>query len=144
SEGNPTPETQHLIPGEDVLDLLLRLVEKSLVVAELGDEGADRYRLLETLRQYALEKLAASGEAEAIHGFHATHYLALAEQAGNDLWGPRLPFWYARMQRELNNVRAALRWATDSGDVERVLRLCGALSNYLYFRGQPGESRRWL
>ncbi|HEY8885662.1 MAG TPA: hypothetical protein VIO35_10150, partial [Chloroflexota bacterium] len=54
------------------------------------------------------------------------------------------PFWYARMQRELNNVRAALRWGIDAGEVEHALRLCGALGVFLYQRSWPGESRRWL
>jgi non-specific serine/threonine protein kinase len=128
----------------DVLDLLLRLVEKSLVVAEPSDDGAGRYRLLETLRQFALEKLVASGEAEGIRARHASHYLALAERAAIEFHSPKLAFWHARLRQELNNLRAALRWTVDAGDVERVLHLCGALSWLLYHVGQSNESRRWL
>jgi non-specific serine/threonine protein kinase len=127
-----------------VLDLLLRLVEKSLVVAEPSDDGAKRYRLLETLRQYAREKLAASGEAEALQRRHAAYYLALADQAEAEHNCFRLGAWSARMQRELIDVEGALRWAIDAGDVEHALRLCGALSHFLFNRAQPGESRRWL
>jgi predicted ATPase len=144
SAASASPEPLTSIPSDDVLDLLLRLVDKSLVVAEPGDEGADRYRLLETLRQYALEHLAASGEGEVIRARHAGHYLQLAEEGARELWGPQLPFWWARLQLELNNVRAALRWAIDPGDVEHALRLCGALGGFLQRRAQPGESRRWL
>jgi non-specific serine/threonine protein kinase len=127
-----------------VLDLLLRLVEKSLVLAEAGEEGADRYRLLETLRRYALEELAATGDGGAIRTRHTAYYLAEAEQAGAAGFGPRFRFWFARMRPELNNVRAALRWAVDTEDVERALHACGALDQVLCFYGQPGESRRWL
>jgi predicted ATPase/transcriptional regulator with XRE-family HTH domain len=128
----------------EVLGLLLRLVEKSPVVAEPSDGGVHRYRLLETLRQYAREQLAASGEVETLHGRHAAYYLELAEQAGSELDFYHQSIWYTRIQLELYNIQAALGWAMESGDVERALGLCGALSNFLYNRAQPGESRRWL
>jgi predicted ATPase/class 3 adenylate cyclase len=137
--GQPSP-----IQRDDVLDLLLRLVDKSLVVAEPSDEGESRYRLLETLRQYALEKLAATGETERVRARHAAHYLAFAEQAGAQYYGSRFPFWYARMRLELNNFRTALRWAIDAGEVEEALLICGPLGNILYHIGEPSESRRWL
>jgi predicted ATPase/DNA-binding XRE family transcriptional regulator len=130
--------------GAEVLYLLLRLVEKSLVLVEPGEDGADRYRLLETLRQYALEKLAASGEAEAVHRRHQAHYFAQAEAAGREFWGSRMATWYSWLQRDLNNVRAALRWATDPGEVDRALRVCGALTSILYYQGHPSETRRWV
>jgi non-specific serine/threonine protein kinase len=128
----------------DVLDLLLRLVEKSLVVTEPGDDGANRYRLLETLREHARERLAASGQFESLHGRHAAYYLELVEKAGTEHDGDWQRFWYARLQRELNNVKAALHWAIQCGDVEHALRVCGWLGAHLYLGGQAGESRRWL
>jgi non-specific serine/threonine protein kinase len=129
---------------DDVLDLLLRLVDKSLVVAEPSDDGEARYRLLETLRQYSMEKLAASGETDRVRARHAGHYLAIVERATIEFHGPKLAFWHTRLRHELNNLRAALRWTVDAGDVERALHLCGALSWLLYHVGQPNESRRWL
>jgi non-specific serine/threonine protein kinase len=138
------PSTQHRENPPDVLDLLLRLVDKSLVLAESGEGGANRYRLLETLRQYAIEKLAASCASEALHARHAEYYIALAEQAAAVFLGPERAVWLPRMQRELNNVRAALRWLIDTGQVERALQLCGALHVVLYYSGFPGEIRRWL
>jgi predicted ATPase/class 3 adenylate cyclase len=131
-------------PDVDVLDLLPRLVEKSLVVAEPVDDGTDRYHLLETLRQYALEKLAARGEADPIRARHAAHYLALAERGASELIGQRFAFWYAWLGAELNNVRAALRWTIDAGEIGHALRVSGAMVDWLYLRSQPAESRRWL
>jgi non-specific serine/threonine protein kinase len=144
--GTPFPSTQSpaTSPQIDVLDLLFRLVEKSLVVAEPSDEGTNRYHLLETLRQYALEKLTASDEAESIRARHAAHYRASADQAGREFWSPRLAFWYQQMKYDLNNVRAALRWTIDAGDVEQALLVCGPLGLILYVLGEPGESSRWL
>jgi non-specific serine/threonine protein kinase len=132
------------IPRLDVLDLLLRLVEKSLVLAEPGDDRANRYRLLETLRHYALEKLEASGEADVVHRRHEAYFFHLAEVAGREFWGPRLGTWHGWMQREVNNVRAALRWAIDRGEIDPSLQLCGALGEVFYYQGHPSEMRRWV
>jgi non-specific serine/threonine protein kinase len=139
-----TPGTQHLTPTLDVLDMLLRLVEKSLVIAEPVDDGTDRYHLLETLRQYALEKLLASGRAEASRERHAAHYLALAERGTSEFSGLKFAFWHAWLRTELNNVRVALRWTMDVGEMERALQLAGAMVEWLYLQSQPAESRRWL
>jgi predicted ATPase/class 3 adenylate cyclase len=130
------------IEALDVLDLLTELVDKSLVVVEGSGEEA-RYRLLETLREYALEKLAASGEAEAIHSAHATFYVGLAERLGETLLAGenlrRGPF-----VDELDNFRAALRWFADAGDWSDCLRLVGSLSDYWHFGSHLGESAQWL
>jgi non-specific serine/threonine protein kinase len=131
-------------PRADVLDLLLRLVEKSLVIAEPDVDGEDRYKLLETLRQYGLEKLAASGESEAARERHATFYMAFCEQVSSEFFGPRLDYWYTRLRPELDNVRAAIRWEIDTGEVERALRLCGALGAVFYSLGFPSEMGRWF
>jgi predicted ATPase len=145
TQGLPsTSSQQHLAFPLDVLDLLLRLVDKSLVLAEPGEGGANRYRLLETLRLYALEKLAARGESEAVRSRHMAYYLTFAEQAGGEFVGPQFALWYERTGPELHNIRAALRWALDAGDVERALRACGPFGNVLYNHGQSRESRRWL
>jgi predicted ATPase len=83
-------------------------VEKSLVVVKGGDERGVRYRLLEPVRQYALERLEESGEAEAAKRAHARYFLTLAEEAEPELLGPQEAEWYSRLEEELDNIRAAL------------------------------------
>jgi predicted ATPase/class 3 adenylate cyclase len=128
-----------------VLDLLTRLVDKSLVVAEESPDGTARYRLLETLRQYARQKLAARGAAgDALRRRHAAHYLALAEQASPYLTGPQQLVWLARLEVEYANLQAALRWALDSGEADLGLRLAAALTWFWYLRRHLTEGRAWL
>jgi non-specific serine/threonine protein kinase len=128
---------------EDVLDLLIRLVEKSLVLT-VGADSAQRYVLLETLRHYGREKLVTEGEAEALNGRHASYYLAWAEQAGRELAGSQLATRLRQLEAELDNVRAALRWSVEAGDAEWGLRVSGALSYFWYLHGFPAESRAWI
>jgi tetratricopeptide (TPR) repeat protein len=68
----------------------------------------------------------------------------MGEEAGREFWSSRLATWYTWLQRELNNVRAALRWATDTGEIDQALQLCGALGHILYYQGNPSETRRWV
>jgi predicted ATPase/class 3 adenylate cyclase len=129
----------------DVLDLLTRLVDKSLVVAEEQPDGAARYRLLETLRQYAQETPAAHGGAEAVRARHAAYYLALAERAAPELEGPRQRAWLDRLEAELDNLRQALRWSqAEGGRAEAGLRLATALGHLWRLRGHQREGREWL
>ena len=128
----------------EVLDLLSELVEKSLVVAEPTTEGGVRYRLLEPVRQYALVKLKESGEAETAKRSHAEHFLVLAEEAEPELFGPREVEWWARLEEEYDNVRAALSWSLEGADPELGLRLAGALRLFWLSRGHYGEGRGWL
>ena len=131
------------VEARDVLDLLLELVDKSLVVPEAGD-GDARYRLLETVRQYAHERLVESGEADRAHRRHAEWYLALAERAEADVEGPEQPAWLARLEGEHENLRAALDWSTAAADgAETALRLAGALWPFWHMRGHFAEGRRW-
>ena len=101
---------------EDVLELLMRIVRKSLVVAEEGCDGTARYRLPETLRQYAHERLTAAGEAQTLHERHASYYLALAEEVG-----PSMYEWASgavdRLVTEHDNLRAATRWFSESNEL---------------------------
>jgi predicted ATPase/transcriptional regulator with XRE-family HTH domain len=131
----------------EVLDLLTALVAKSLVVRGDG-AGEPRYRLLETVRAYAREKLVAAGDDErtAIHRRHAAYLLALAETAEPGLRGPEQAAWFARVEVEHDNLRSALGWAAEAGTGEATtgLRLAGALSWFWYIRGHFGEGRRWL
>ena len=94
------------IDEEDVLDLLGRVVDKSLVLAESSGEGRVRYRMLEPIRQ----RLGASGEADEVQGRHAAFYLALAEEAEPELSGAQEGLWVERLEGEHDNLRAALSW----------------------------------
>jgi len=135
----------------DVLDVLTQLVKKSLVVAEREQGQETRYRLLETIRQYALERLAASGEADARRRQHVAHYLALAETADAQLGRAGQGAWLDRLEREIDNLRGALEWALGGGDAEVGARLAGALAGmrswwvgFWLARGYLAEGHRWL
>ncbi len=124
-------------------DLLDGLVGKSLVGLEDAD-GAGRYRLLETVRQYGWERLEEAGEAAAAGRTHAAYYLALAEEAEPALTGPDQGRWLQRLDREYDNLRAALRRSRDGGEWEIGLRLAAALWRFWYVRGRGSEGQQWL
>ena len=129
----------------EVLELLSELVEKSLAIAELtAESGGVRYRLLDSIRQYALEKLEQSGEAEDVMQAHAEYFLALAEEAEPELIGPREAEWFERLEEELDNFRAALSWASEYGEAELGLRLAGSLISFWLTEGHYGEGRGWV
>jgi predicted ATPase/DNA-binding NarL/FixJ family response regulator len=132
------------IDEEDVLDVLSALVDKSLVVAETGSEGASRYRMLEPVRQYAREKLESDREADAVLRRHAAFFLALAEGAEPELMGTRQGAWLGRLEREHDNFRAALGWALEREEAKLALGLSGTLGEFWYVRGHWSEGRRWL
>jgi predicted ATPase/class 3 adenylate cyclase len=121
------------IDRADVMDLLAHLVEKSLVVAEAGGE---RYRLLDTVRHYAQERLAAAGEEERHRTAHLHHYVALAETARPQLAGPDQGTWLARLDAERENLLAAHAWGEFAPEGARLgLRLVHALRPYWLSRG---------
>ncbi|MGH2586486.1 MAG: ATP-binding protein, partial [Dehalococcoidia bacterium] len=126
-----------------LVDLLTSLVDKSLVTLDYRGEAA-RYRLLETVRQYAVERLAASGEAESLRRRHGVWALDLAERAASLLDGPDQTDWLDQLDAEHDNLRAALAWALDSGEGTLGLQLAGALAAFWEFRGHLAEGRRWL
>jgi predicted ATPase/DNA-binding SARP family transcriptional activator/DNA-binding CsgD family transcriptional regulator len=132
------------IEQRDILDILSRLVEKSLVVAEATGGGGVRYRMLEPVRQYAQEKLEEGGEAEEVRHRHASFFLALAEEAEPRLRGPEDLGWLERLETEHDNLRAALSWALVGGEAELGLRLAGALWTFWEARGYYGEGLAWL
>jgi predicted ATPase len=113
------------IEEDDVLDLLGGLVDKSLVVAGAASGGAVRYRMLEPIRQYAREKLEASGEADEVRGRHTAFFLALAEEAEPELAGPEQRLWVERLEGEHDNLREAVSWVLDRGETEPGLRFGG-------------------
>jgi predicted ATPase/class 3 adenylate cyclase len=125
----------------DVLDLLAGLVSRSLVVAE-EIEGEQRFRLLQTIRQYAAERLAEGGDAEERRRRHRDWYLGLAERARPRLEGPDGPDWLDRLDREHDNLRAALAWSAEAaGETERGMRLAEALWRFWEIRGHLVEGR---
>ncbi len=131
--------------AEDVLKLLGNLVEQSLVLAQPGEDGGEvRYGMLEPVRQYGLERLEHSDEAEEVRRRHAEYYLALAEQVEPELKGSRQVAWLNRLEEEHDNLRAALSWAFERGEYGLELRLAGALGEFWYTRGYLSEGRRWL
>jgi predicted ATPase len=127
----------------DVVELFLELVDKSLVVSE-AEEGGFRYGMLEPLRQYARDRLEESGEAQAMERAHAEYFLALAEEAEPNLWESGDKAWFERLEREHDNIRAALSWAIKYEEAELALRVGGALRWFWRARGYYGEGRRWL
>jgi non-specific serine/threonine protein kinase len=126
-----------------VLNLLTRLVETSLVLYEEREDGG-RYRLLETVRQYGREHLEEAAEAVAVRGRHRDWFLELAEQGEPELVGAHQAQWLDRLEREHDNLRAALAWSEAEGPVEAGLRLGGALREFWYARGYWTEGREYL
>jgi predicted ATPase/DNA-binding CsgD family transcriptional regulator len=133
-------------PGErplrdlPVLDLLQSLMDKSLLKRET-DAAETRFRLLETVREYGLERLEASREVDVLRARHAAYCLALVRQINAD---PNEVTRSDRIEREHDNVRAALRWALERGDLVVGLRLAASLRRFWWRRGYLTEGRRWL
>ena len=129
--------------GLDVLDLLVRLVDRSLVVMVQTPEGP-RYRLLESVAAYCVERLRAAGELDWARRRHCDHYLALAEQAEPLLRGPEQGRWLRRLDAEAANLRAALDRCLADRDAAAGLRLVNALAWYWFLRARLTEARRSL
>jgi predicted ATPase/DNA-binding SARP family transcriptional activator len=124
-----------------VLDLLSRLVDQSLVVP--GDGENARFRMLETLRHYAAERLTESGTAERLRRRHAEYYVRLAEHAEPLLRGPRQAVWLRRLEADHDNVSAAINWSLRQ-DPEVAVRLCSALAYFWLIGRHRSEVRRRL
>ena len=130
-------------PDFDILNGLESLLDQSLVHRSEDENGEARFTMLETIREYALERLNASNEAERLHRAHADAFLALAAHAGNFLDGPQQRRWLDRLQIEQENFRAALQFAIKTEDASLALGLCSYLWAYWYRRGQQSEGRPW-
>jgi predicted ATPase/class 3 adenylate cyclase len=131
-----------------VLDRVASLIDKSLL-QQIEQEGQEpRFVMLETIREYGLERLTENGEMETTRQAHADYYLALAEQAEPESAGPRQAMWLERLDREHENLRAALHWSLERGEVghsiEMALRLGGALRRFWEVRGHVSEGRNFL
>ncbi|HEX6468829.1 MAG TPA: BTAD domain-containing putative transcriptional regulator [Streptosporangiaceae bacterium] len=129
--------------GPDVLDLLVRLVDRSLVVSVRTAEGP-RYRLLESVAAYCQERLREAGEQELVRRRHRDYYLALADRAERFLRGPEQRRWLRRLDAEAANLRAVLDRCAAERDAAAGLRLVNALAWYWFLRGRLTEARRSL
>lgn len=128
--------------GPEALDLLSHLVDKSLVVVdELAEAPETRYRLLETIRQYARDKLLESGEAPMVRDRHLRHYLLVAEVAEPKLEGPEMLPALNQLEAELDNIRAALEWTLDRSP-QAAVQLAARLTFFWQRRGHVPEGRR--
>ncbi len=131
------------LTAPDVLEALTQLVNKSLVVME--DQGSSaRYHLLETIREYARDRLIQAGEAEAVRRRQLDFFLRLAEMAEPGLRRADQVEWLARLEMEHDNLRMALKWSLQSGALEAGWRIGGDLARFWYLRGYWNEGREWL
>jgi predicted ATPase len=128
----------------DAFEGVSSLLDKSLLRQEEGPGGEPRFVMLETVHEFAREKLQGSGEAEEIRRMHAEYFLTLAEEAYPELKGANKLQWLERLEAEHDNMRAALSWALGRNEAEVSLRLGGALSLFWSVRGYHSEGRRWL
>ncbi|HYO49039.1 MAG TPA: tetratricopeptide repeat protein [Chloroflexia bacterium] len=139
-------EAVHPMP-DGALDGAESLVDKSLLVLyppgeQAGDEP--RFGMLETIREYALERLVELGEIEHARRRHAEYYASFAEAAGPELSGSEQNLWLGRVAREHDNLRAALRWTLDRGDVQTAARIAGEMWRFWWVRSFFNEGRAWL
>ena len=129
----------------DVLDGLASLVDENLLKQEEGVGKVPRFVMLETIHEFAREKLQEIGEAEELRRLHAQYFLALAEEAEPQVEGSQQPVWLARLEEEHDNIRAALSWSLGQGeDAELALRMGAALGEFWYWQGHFAEGLRWL
>ena len=144
-------EAAEIVAGEplglgigELVDALAALADKSLIRHLEGADGEPRFSMLETIREYALDRLAERGEAEPARRLHATHFLALVEMAEPELTRANQGVWLERLDQENGNIRAALTWALQADETELALRFGGALVRFWSIRGHMSEGLRWL
>jgi predicted ATPase len=135
------------VSATDVLERLAALVDHSLLRQETSTAGDARVGMLETICEYALDQLEASGELALLRERHAAFFLRLGEEAEVRLRGAEQQAWLARLEQDHDNLRAALRWAQEGkegGELELGLRLGGALWYFWQVQGYLSEGRTWL
>jgi predicted ATPase len=127
----------------EVFDRVASLIDKSLVRQVDDVEGEPRFSMLETIREFGLEQLAANGEEAAARSAHAHYCLALGQQSFIGVHGPNHARWMERSEVEHNNFRGALAWLLGKGDAEAAQSLCGSLYRFWYVRGHLSEGLSW-
>lgn len=132
-----------IVPPAGAIDVIASLLDKSLVETE-ETGGEARYRMLETMRQYGLERLREAGQLEATRHSHALFFAELAEKAERQLRGAETHAWIERLETEHDNFRAALEWSLAQESPELSLRFAGALGIFWRKRGYLSEGRTWL
>jgi predicted ATPase len=132
------------LPGLEVLDLLVRLVDKSLVLAASVEGHEARFTQLQTLWQYGREQLETFAEAEAVRARHAGYYTQMADDARLGLQGPSGPAWRERLSLEVANMRAALEWHISTDDADSALTLAIGMAFFWFIGGEFYEGNRWL
>ena len=128
----------------DALQLVSSLRDKSLVVPRRGGNGEARFAMLDTIREYALERMRADGEADAAQRRLAEHLADVAETAYDELRGPDQALWLVRLEDDHANFDVALAWARDVGESELLLRIAGSLWRFWFVRGHIREGRGWV
>jgi predicted ATPase/DNA-binding CsgD family transcriptional regulator len=128
----------------DLVAIVASLVDKSLLRPAGTAAEESRFAMLETIHQFAREKLQELGEADALARQHARYYLRLAEEAESLLRGPQQRVWLDRLEREHHNMRKALRWALDCGERKTAASLAGSLWRFWDSHSHLSEGRRWL
>jgi non-specific serine/threonine protein kinase len=131
------------LPTDDVLDLMSALVSKSIIQADV-QRGDVRYTMLESLREFAAERLRDAEEVESLRARHLGWFAALAEQAERQLSGAQSVVWLDRLELERDNLCRALAWCADRGEAEAGLRLAGSLARFWLVRGPYAEARAML
>jgi predicted ATPase len=131
-----------------VLDSVASLIDKSLLQQTEQEGEQPRFVMLETIREYGLEALDTSGEMEVIRQAHALYYLAMTEEAETELAGQRQDVWLERLEREHDNLRAAMKWSLEPGEDghhrEIALRFGGALRRFWIMHSHWSEGRNFL
>jgi predicted ATPase len=144
--GGCTLEAAEAVRGQEgeieIVDGVTSLLEQNLLREMAEDEP--RFAMLETIREYAKERLEAGDEAEGVRERHGAFYLRLAEEAESELGGPQQVRWLNRLESEHDNLRAALGWMLVEQRAEEGLRLAGALWRFWLNHGHFSEGRRWL
>ena len=141
--GGATIKAAQAVTGGE-LDALHGLVDKQLLLRRHGSSPDARLLMLETVREYARERLDAENDAPQTHERHCRHYLALAERAEPELFTRGEARWLPRLDAEVHNLRAALDWSLRHGDPTSALRLAGLLSKFWEIRNMPDEGLAWI
>jgi non-specific serine/threonine protein kinase len=133
-----------IVPSTKVIDLMASLVDKSLMEVTEGPSGEARYQMLETMRQYGLERLDEAGQVDETRGCHTLFFANLAEKAEQRLRGPDMRAWIERLEVEHDNFRAAIEWSLAHESPGLSSRFSGALGIFWRKRGYLSEGRTWL
>ncbi len=144
--GSPLPPSAPILHPSGILDLLAFLVTKSMVIVERRQGSETRYRLLETVRQFAREKLVEAGESETLSGRHCQYFVQFAETGELKMRSAERLEWTRRLNADLDNLRAAIQWSyTGQRDIATGLRIAVAIGRrFMPTMGMIEEARQWL